>query len=841
MKLIQDKKLIINHLISVLIMVAASIIYCLPVTTGKVIVQDDISVYTAQSKETRDLREKTGEEALWTSRVFGGMTTFNISTIFKADIMYYIDSMIKQWLPAPVNIIFVTMLGIYLLMLALGVNPWLSLVAAIGYGLSSNLIVSIVAGHNTKVITIGYMAFGVAGSYLVYHRKQLSGALLVALGSGLMLRAAHYQIIYYFILISAVMAVVYFLSSLKEKTISIWTRALAIIIISAVLGVLPSAGKAYNVYDHTAATIRGGKSTLDQDKTESEKTNKGLDIDYAMRWSYGPLETFTGLIPSFNGGASGEALSESSKVAEALNKYNLNKQQKSSILEHAPLYTGDQPFILGPVYFGAAFIFLFILALFIAKGPIRSWVLGSIAVSFVISWGSHISPITSFLFEYFPLYNKFRTPSMALSIAGLMIPSFGILGLSHALNKTLPDLDFSKAFKRAVYATAVIMLLLLFYGLTNDWVGTNDASLQVKNSPWSYDDLYNALKEDRKSRFIGDWTISLLVIALTAAITSLLRKGKIGAPIAYTILIVTIGGDMARVSKRYLNSDDFKNERDFEKRFAQSAVDETILKDSDPHHRVINLSVSPWTDGLTSYYHENIGGHHAAKLQRYQELIENQLSPQIQNLQKGLRQQGERIYLDSSAASMLPVYNMLNTKYFILQPNNPGGFAQNPAACGNAWFVNEIQKVNTARQEMDALGNFDPMQTAIVSDEFEDDLYNYNFSKTENASITLTEFEPNRLKYTSKNGSDGLAVFSEIYYQNGWEAFVDNQPTEIYRVNYLLRGLKIPAGEHEIIMVFNPKSYSIGQNMTYAGSALFILFLGVLVFLFRKQNLEIRE
>ncbi|MDP4933568.1 MAG: YfhO family protein, partial [Salibacteraceae bacterium] len=358
------------------------------------------------------------------------------------------------------------------------------------------------------------------------------------------------------------------------------------------------------------------------------------------------------------------------------------------------------------------------------------------------------------------------------------------------------------------------------------------------NSPWSFDEVYDALKADRKSHYLGDWTFSAIIMLITAGVVFAMKKNKLNSSLAYLILALLIGGDMARVSKRYLNNDEFSKEVDFSKRFAATAADQSILKDTDPHHRVINLSVSPWTDGLTCYQHENVGGHHAAKLQRYQELIENQLSPQIQKLQQGLRQQGDRIFLDPTAARSLPVYNMLNTKYFILQPNNANGYAQNPAACGNAWFVSNIQKANTAREEMDALGNFDPNSTAIVSTEFEEQIYNYNFDKSVDSKIELNVFEPNKLVYTTSNQNDGLAVFSEVYYKNGWVATIDNEEAEIVRVNYLLRGLKVPAGTHEIVMEFKPKSYPVGQGITYAGSALFVLFSVGLTFLYFRKNQE---
>jgi|APSaa5957512493_1039668.scaffolds.fasta_scaffold00422_5 hypothetical protein len=808
-------------------------LYCSPVLEGKRIVQDDIVKNTAQSKERLDFFEETGEEPLWTSRVFSGMTMFNIGTRFSGNGLIYLDSLVRKWLPVTVNIMFVTMLGFYLLMMALGINPWLSVGGAVGYALSSNLLVSLMAGHNTKILTIGYMGMALAGLYMVLNSKKYLGATLLSIGMGLMVRANHLQILYYFILLGLIISIVELVRAYQEKRLPDFAKTIGLIAIAGIIGALPAAGKAYNIYAHSGPTIRGGNSEL---STKKEEDKGGLDRDYAWRWSNGPIESFTMVIPSFMGGSTGEALPKDGNVQKELQKFQLNKQQKEQILGRAPMYVGKQPFLLGTVYVGSAFILLFIFSMFVVKGPIRLWVGIATVFFLILSFGRHFELINGLLFDYLPMFNKFRTPSMALAIPGLLIPFFGLIGLNLALKGELEEAEFKKALKMTLYVAGGIMALLLVYGLTNDWIGPKDSQYQGENSPWGIDGVYEALLADRKSRYMTDWFLSLVMMVGGLGVIWAGYKKKISNVLVYVIIFLILGGDNWRVSKRYLNNDKFENPRDYEKNFVSSAADKSILKDADPNYRVINITRNPWTDGMTCYHHKNIGGHHAAKLQRYQELIEYQLSPQLQKLQGGLRQAGERVLLDPQVSAQMPVYNMLNTKYFILRPNNPMGFATNPSACGNAWFVSEIEQVGSAQDEIQALANFNPNETAIVESEYSEQLYGYSFGKSDDAKIELNEFRPNRITYSSNNTEDGLAVFSEIYYPLGWEAYVDDAPAEIYRVNYLLRAIKIPAGKHEVFMIFKPASYSIGQGISLAGTILLALFAGSMIYFYRKQS-----
>lgn len=820
------------HVVAVISLMLVSFFYCFPVLEGKKLAQADTIKHKALSHETMEHREKTGEEALWTTHVFAGMTAININTEFNTNILPLFDRITWKWLPSSVNKIFLLGIGCYLLLLALGVNPWLALIAAAGYSISSNLLVSMMAGHNTKVVSIAHMAPALGGIMLVYRKKIFIGAVLVALFTGLMSVASHYQIIYYFLLCASVISIIEFVFAIREKRIPQFAKNVGLIAIAGIIGAFPNFSKVYNVFTHNQETIRGGASEL----TSKDKKDKGgLDRDYAFSWSYGIMESFTTVIPSFMGGASGEQLSENGKVAESLENFRLNRQQKQQILRRAPLYIGSQPFLQGTVYFGAAFIFLFILSLLIVEGRMRVWFIALTLLSFMIAWGKNFPFLANFLYDYFPVYNKFRTPSMALAISGLIMPVAGIFALDRIINGQIDKQTLMKRLKLALYIAGGLMVMLLLYGMTNDWIGPKDSQYQGENSPWGIDEIYEALLAERKSNYLRDWFMSTAIMAVVAALIWFYQKGKLGLKLLIPVLALVIVGDHWRVSKRYLNENNFVAERNYAK-FRPSKADEAILKDQDPHFKVVNLTLNPWTDGHTCYHHKNIGGHHAAKLQRYQDLITHQLSPQLQMMQQGVLQSGDRLMLDPKIGSQLTAYNMLNTKYYIVKENSAGGALLNPHACGKAWFVDNIQRVATADEEMEAISTFNPNTTALVHEEYADALYDYNMGKSPGAEITFESYAANELKYTAQNDQDGLAVFSEVYYSNGWTATIDGEEAEIYRVNYLLRAIKVPAGEHEIIMKFEPASYRIGETVSMAGSGLFVVFLAGMVFLFYRKS-----
>lgn len=817
-------KNILPYLLSVLAILVCSSIYFSPVFQGKTLVQNDIVKSQAQSHESKEYQEK-GDPIKWTTHVFSGMTNVSISGNFKNNIIDPIKRL-TLFLPKALNISFVCSLGMFLMLLMFRVNPWLAAIGALGYGLSSNLMSSLLAGHNTKILGIAYLAPALGSVILTFRGKLFVGGGLTALFVGLLVVSNHFQIIYYFLLISILGGIIYFIYALKEKTLPDYLKKVAVLVAAGIMGFLPNFSKVYNTREHSQETIRGGQKLL---ASKDKKDEGGLDRGYAMSWSHGLMETFSVVVPSVMGGSSQEVLPSDGAVSELVGKQPKNKPLRG------PTYIGDQPFLQGTIYFGAAFIFLFILSLFIVEAKHKTWFIAIVVLSFFIGWGRNWSWFTYFMFDYFPLYNKFRTPSMALALAGIAVPAMGIIGLSKILQDKVEKVKLRSAFKWALIASGSIMAFLLLYGITSDWIGPKDASLP---EPWSNPQLYDALLSDRKSLFMSDWIISAVIMAICAALVWLFSTNKIKPAILLSVLALITIGDSWRVSKRYLNDDSFKSEKQYANLFQATPVDQRLLADPDPHHRVINLTVNPWTDGQTCYYHENVGGHHAAKLQRYQDMIENQLGNQLQLINKAVLQGPQGLAMNPAVSKSMTAYNMLNTKYFIVQ-NSPEGVLQNPTACGNAWFVNGIQQVASHDEEMAAIANIDPLETAIIHKEFEADLYGYKFGKSASSSITLTDFHPDHLVYESQNETDGLAVFSEVIYTNGWRAYLDGEEIPIYRANYILRALKIPAGKHKVEMVFAPTSYTVGEAVSLAGSSIFVLFwIGLIFFQFkmRKSN-----
>lgn len=820
-----DFKTLLPHIVAVVSIIVAAFMYCSPVIEGKTLLQSDIVKHKAQEHESQVYREMD-KETLWTSRVFSGMSTFNIDAKFETNIMRGIGRVISVF-PRGVNLIIASCLGFYILLLLLGMNPWVAMVAAIAYGLSSNLLSSIMAGHNTKVLSIAYLAPAMGAVALAFHGKRFVGGVLTALFVGLLVSANHFQIVYYFILTCILAGVIYLVYAIKDKTLPEYGKTVSVLLLAGILGFIPNFSKVYNVYEHSQETIRGGKKIL---SSKSGNDEGGLDRSYAFSWSHGVMESFCVVVPTFMGGASAEELPADGAVAELVGKQRRNQPLM------APTYVGDQPFLQGVIYFGAAFIFLFILSLFVVNDKIKVWLLAIVVLSFFIAWGRHFSFFTYFLFEYFPLYNKFRTPSMALAMAGISIPTLGILALSKVFSKDLDRDKFMKDFKFSIYTSVGLMVLLLLYGLTNDWIGPGDAKLQSQQ-PWNNPQLFDALLADRKSLYMSDWMLSTFIMAVCAASIWLYIKGKLKFSYVLVVLAFITIGDMWRVSKRYLNDNSFIVEKQYDKQYAPSPADQAILADKDPHYRVINLLGNPWTDGFTCYHHENIGGHHAAKIQRYQDMIENQLGTQLQIINKAILQGPSGLTMNPSVSRTMTAYNMLNTKYYVVQ-KNAQGVVKNPSACGNAWFVKNIKPVSSHDAEMAAISDIDPLETAIIHKEFEGELYNYKIAKPADAKIDLVSFDPNHLVYESNNNSDGLGVFSEVIYTNGWKALIDNDEVDIYRANYILRALKIPAGKHKIEMVFQPSSYSMGENISLAGSVIFLLFAGGMFFFLYKKKPE---
>lgn len=773
------------HLIVILLFVSISFAYFSPLLEGKRLDMPDIKNWIGMSKEVVDFRETTGEEALWTNSMFSGMPAYQISTRSNGNLMQYVVKVISLGMPSPANRLFLYLLGFYLLLLSLKVDYRLSAVGAIAFAFSSYFFIIIMAGHMTKAHAIAYVPMVVAAVLYTYRGRMLLGGVLTALTVALELYANHLQITYYLVLILLLIGVVQFIKDLKANNLPDFAKRSGVLVLAALLASGTAITRLSTTMEYGTESTRG-KSEL---TTDLDNKTSGLDKDYATSWSYGIAESFTILIPNFYGGASQGELTTESETYQAIKRAPNAKQ----LIKKLPLYWGDQPFTSGPTYVGSIVIFLFILGLLFVKSEMRIWLLLATILSLMLAWGKNFMPLTDLFLDYFPGYNKFRAVSMILVIAEFTIPLLGFVALNKFLTIDKPENEKKKPLQLAFYIVGGLSLIFaLMPGLFFDFVGGQDADLE-KNG-WPID----ALQSDRAGLLSADAWRSFIFIALTFGTLWMFLKNTLKSQYVIMIVGVLVLADMWTVNKRYLNDDNFARKRNVEVPYQATRADQQILRDIDPNFRVFNQSVSTFNDASTSYFHKSIGGYHGAKLKRYQELIENHI-----------------------AKGNMAVLNMLNTKYFI----TPKGQAQqNPAAMGNAWFVDTINIVPNADAEIATLNGFNPATTAIVDARFSEQIID-GLDNTA-ASIVLTEYKPNYLKYNSSSTNDGIAIFSEIYYDKGWNAYVDNKLTPHFRANYVLRGMQVPAGTHTLEFKFEPTSYSTGETVAYASSIVLLLLLG---------------
>ena len=794
------------HAISLFLFVCISVFYFSPLLEGKKLDMQDIKQYQGMSKEITDYRLETGEESLWTNSMFSGMPAYQITAKSNSNLIKYVVKIITFGLPRPANLLFLYLLGFYVLLLSLKVDYRISFIGAIAFAFSSYFFIIIEAGHMTKAHAIAYFPLVVASVLYTYRGRILFGGVFTALSVALQLYANHLQITYYLVLVLILIGIVQLFKDLKNDNIIDFLKRTGVLFLSALL----AAGTSFTVL---ATTMEYGKeSTRGKSELTNNLNNKtsGLDKDYATSWSYGIAETFTLLVPNFYGGASQGELNTDSDTYQAIKRAPNAKK----LIKNLPLYFGDQPFTSGPTYAGAIVIFLFVIGIFFISSALKVWLLLATILSIMLAWGKNFMPLTEFFLDYFPGYNKFRAVSMILVIAEFTLPLLGFF----ALNKFLLDKDESfktnsklkevktqekshilgkikklKSLKFAFYILgSVCLIFALMPGLFFDFVGNQDANLE-KNG-WPID----ALQSDREGLLRSDAWRSFIFIVLTFGTLWLFLKNTLKSQYVIVIIGVLVLADMWTINKRYLNDDNFERKNKVDNPYQASQADNQILKDKDPNFRVFNQTVSTFNDASTSYFHKSIGGYHGAKLKRYQELIENHIS-------KG----------------NMSVINMLNTKYFI---STKGQAQMNPSTLGNSWFVDSIAIVSDANEEIDALNDFDPSTTAIVDIRFLNQIIN-NLDNSEKSKILLTEYKPNYLKYTTSAKNDGIAVFSEIYYDKGWNAFIDGEFSSHFRANYVLRAMKIPAGEHIVEFKFEPQTFKNGEVISMTSSIILLLLL----------------
>lgn len=828
------------HAIIIAIFIVISCAFCYPAFQGKTMNQHDMFTWLYGSKESRDYHEQTGKNALWANNMFSGMPQalidFYPETNWYNKLNHIIQFYTHGEVPNPATYFFLAMISFYILMCVLKVPRWLGAVGAVAFAFSSYNPIIISAGHTTKMLDIGFLPAIIAGVLWAYQGRYWAGAALAGLFLAFFFDSGHYQIIYYGSILVAVIIIAQGITALRTRQLKRWLYASCTLGLAALFALGANASRIIQVREYNPYSIRGGSSELATGETHQ---GNGLDRDYAFQWSNGIGETFCLLVPNLYGGASGEDIGADSHFGEKLASLNVNPQFIDQITASAPLYWGPQPGVSGPVYFGAIICLLTVLALLIIRNPFKWWLAGAALFFILLSMGKNFSAFNYFMFDHFPMLNKFRTPSMALAIPSILFPLLGIWALKVIFTGKISTDELLKKLKLSVWITGgLCLLILLATFMFMDYHGANDAAIaqqygQALQNPQLGNELIAALRADRAAAAQKDTLRSLLFLLLAAAALWGFAKGKIKKEMAVAGLGLFICMDEIPVAHRYLNEHNFMDNDTYAMQFQPRPADIRIMQDKDLYYRVFDLSNQqngPFNDPKPSYFHKSIGGYHGAKMEIYQELIENQISKY------------------NSA-----VLNMLNTKYIIVPAGKNGeAVAQlNPEACGNAWFVSDIKWAASAEEAMKDLnapslqnpadtgmGTFRPLQTAILRDSLKPHFNNFTLGKDSSAYIKLIQYAPNKLKFESYNAQNGLAVFSDIYYPLGWKATIDGKESPIFRTDYVLRALQIPSGKHVIEFAFHPPAFEKGERIGLYGSILLTLLIiaGIWAGLRKKQG-----
>ena len=812
------------HLGIVVLFFIISAIYFSPAFQGKVIQQGDTMKFNAMINEARQFHEATGDYANWNSAMFSGMPAYQVGMAEpRSDIFTPVRNILTLTpfdLQLNVGILFLYLVAFYACLAMMGISPLLSLLGAVAFGLGSYNIIIIEAGHITKAYAISMMAPILVGMLITLRKKYLLGGILFSFALGLQIAFNHIQITYYTAIAGVVLGITYAVYAIKDKWIKQFLIAVGVLLLGCAMALTINSRHLFVNQQYAEYTMRGGSeiSVTPEDiykdgepKSIAGKTS-GLDIDYAYSWSYGKGETFTLLVPGMYGGGSGETVSKDSEFYK-----NFRQTQ-------APLYWGDQPFTSGPVYFGAIVMFLFVLGLIIVKGTERWWILVATLLSIIMAWGKNFATFNEFLFEYLPMYNKFRTPSMSLVIANVTTVLMAILALKTILNKEIAQKQLQKALYISTGITGGLCLLFIIFAGSFSYSGLSDMQMASQyGNQWQA--IQDILVSDRKDLLVSDSMRSLILILLAAATIWLFNNNKLKNQnwVVVAIIALTLF-DLWGVDKRYLNDNNFVNKNKITLQPTQDdlIIDEYARINGDKDYRVFNVAVNTFNDSYPSAFHHQIGGYHAAKLRRYQDLIDFYLSRHINT----------------------DVLNMLNARYFVV-PNGQGGTAvqRNVAALGNAWFVDNYRLVNDPNAEILALNDFDPAQTAIVNKEFAELLTGKDLTRDSNSVIEPVHqqpYNPDYLQYKTKTNKEQLAVFSEIYYKPDWFAYIDGERAEYIRVNYVLRAMVVPAGEHTIEFRNEAPLLHKLDKVALAGSIIFVIIIlgsiAMVIYKSRKKN-----
>jgi len=766
--------------------------------------QNDVFQGVGSGQEASNFRLETGEEALWTNSMFSGMPAYLINISWSGDFIKHIQHIITFAFPSAAQVSVLAFLSCYFMLLVFKVRPWLAFIGAIAFSFNTFSMISIEAGHIWKVRAIAYMPLVLGAVHMVVTRKKKLFPLgLLSLAVALEIQANHLQITYYLLLMLIIYGLFHLVAMIKSKQYSKLGIQVALLILAGILGVGANAGRIWTTLEYSKYSTRGPSELS---SNAESRGNSGLDKDYVFNWSYGIMESFTFLIPNFSGGASQQILATDSHLGKALSQNGMTRNQVSNQLKVAPTYWGDQPITAGPTYAGAIMCFLFILGVFIVDPKIRNWILIACIFSILLAWGKNLEWFNYALFDYFPGYDKFRSVSMAIVIFLVGVPLMSMLALETLFNETKNQMVKPLIISAAM--TGGLALTFFIIGGLFSYKGAVD--VQLANVPnW----FLEALRADRQSLLKADALRTLILIGLAFALIYGVIKEKIKVNMALLGISILVAFDLWNVDRRYINDENYQRQA-VQGFLDPSAADQFIKNNTDQHYRVLNLN-NPFNEAKTSANHGSLGGYHGAKMKRYQELIENCLSSNLAEM-IGVLQNG------SKDLSNFTAVNMLNAQYlkFGDQANN---VLQNDHAFGNAWFTESMVSVKSPDEELAAICSLVNQKTTVINtNKFKSSQSIYDAA----ATITLETYQPNLLRYSVNNQNAGFAIFSEIYYPFGWEATVDGIPTQIKQVNYVLRGLEIPANSQEVIFEFKPAAYFIGNKITAAFSATVLLILG---------------
>lgn len=800
--------------------------YAPQVLQGKIVNQSDISGWTGMSHEIVTHNENNpADRTLWTNSMFGGMPATVISVVYKGDFTQYLYDILFVG-ERPASYLLISMIGGFLLCLAFGANIWLSILGAIAITFCSYNMQIIQVGHNSKMVAIAFMPWVLAAVVHAYRKSMLWGALFFAFALSFQIKANHPQITYYLAMIVAGFVIWQLCAAIRKRLLPRFIKVSALLLVAGALGIATNVNHLWPTYEYSHYSMRGGSELAAK---EGEEKSGGLDLEYATAWSYGVEETMNLLIPNFNGGASAGALGPGSETYRTLQQ---NGYAADQIVKALPLYWGPQSFTAGPMYMGAITIFLAVLGLFTVRGGVKWWIASVSLIALMLSWGYHFMPATKLFFSVAPLYNKFRTVSMILVILQILLPVMGVISLKNIFCDNAGRSEAGRRkIKRAIIwsmgiTCGISFLFLLIPSLAGNFVSASDSQLPQM--------IAGSLAEDRVSLLRNDALRSILFIAVATLVIWLGHTGKLKGNQAIMIVTLLVLIDLWSVDRRYLNDSHFVTRREFNTTFTQRPVDKAILQDKTLDYRVLDLTTDPFNDATPSYYHKTVGGYSPAKLQRYQDIIENCLYQEIEMLSRRLEGVQTMEQAQTAMENYYPVLSMLNTKYVIINGSLPP--LVNRHALGNAWFADTLVTAQGARMEMELLKGSDPAREAIVeqgfmTEEFMGDcLVKKEIRPDSSSAISLVSYAPNRLVYEYSSSSDAIAIFSEIYYPQGWKAVLKESGGKeselpIFRADYILRGLCLPAGSGEITFTFNPDSFVKGERFSMASSALLYIAL----------------